>query len=205
MHGTDSVRALPPDSAIASLTDGVIIIRPFRPHEAESLFKAISESLPQLSTWLTWCRPDHGFDDCAGYILKSLADWKKGDQFHFGTFDAANEQLLGSVAVNQINRAHNLANLGYWVRTSKAGMGIATASVRLVARFCFESLGLTRLEIVVPLGNKPSQRTALKAGAVLEGSLRQRLLLSGKLHDAHIYSLLPSDLRTAPDSGRVPG
>jgi RimJ/RimL family protein N-acetyltransferase len=194
MHATEPLGLVAP-AVTRSITDGVVTIRPFLADDAGPLFEAISESLPQLCTWLTWCQPDHSLDDCIAYILKSQADWQRGDQFNFGAFDALTHQLLGSVALNQINRAHNYANLGYWVRTSRAGQGIATASLKLIAKFAFSALHFTRLEIVVPIGNRPSQRTALKAGASLEGSLRHRLMLSGKLHDASLYSLLPADIR----------
>src|SRR5262249_33129431 len=179
MDGTEPRRAGP---AEATLTDGVVQIKPLAERDAHALFEAISESLPQLCTWLTWCRPDYELYDCIAYIHKAQADWRKGAQFNFGTFDIKTQALLGSVALNQISPVHNFANVGYWVRTSKAGQGIATSSLKLIALFAFQTLGLSRLEIVVPVGNVPSQRTALKAGAFLEGTLRQRLLLSGKLH-----------------------
>jgi RimJ/RimL family protein N-acetyltransferase len=191
MHGNEGPPA--PVGAAMSLSDGVVSIRPFNAFDAAPLFEAISESLPQLCTWLTWCRPDHALDDCAAFILKSQVDWQNGEQFNFGSFHAKTQKLIGSVALNQINRAHNFANVGYWVRTSEVGQGIGTASVKLIAKFAFQTLGFTRLEVIVPAGNGASQRTALKAGAVLEGSLRHRLMLSGKLHDASLYSLLPGD------------
>jgi RimJ/RimL family protein N-acetyltransferase len=148
----------------------------------------------QLCKWLTWCRPNHSLADCAAFILKSQTDWETGEQFNFGIFNPENSTLLGSVALNHLNRTHNFANVGYWVRSSNIGRGIATASVRLIAKFAFQNLGLTRLEIVVPVGNTPSERTAIKAGTSIEGTLRHRLMLSGKLHNATLYSLLPSDL-----------
>jgi RimJ/RimL family protein N-acetyltransferase len=194
MDRTEPRRALLPDSATVTLSQGVFQIRPLTERDAHTLFEAISEALPQLCKWLTWCRPDYDLYDCTAYILKAQADWQKGAQFNFGAFDVKTQALLGSVALNQITVVHNLANVGYWVRSSKAGQGIATASVKLIAKFAFQTLGLNRLEIVVPVGNVASQRTALKAGAFFEGTLRQRLVLSGKLHDANLYSLLPQDL-----------
>jgi ribosomal-protein-serine acetyltransferase len=194
MHGTEPMRLAAPESASTLLTEGLFTIRPFRADDTQPLFEAISESLPQLRTWLTWCRPDYSLADCGAYILKSHDSWQRGEQFNFGTFDAKTNELLGSVALNQVNRTHNVANLGYWIRTSKAGQGIGTASVKLISQFAFENLRLTRVEIVVPAGNHASHRTALKAGATLEGFLRNRLILSGKLHDANLYSLAPQDL-----------
>jgi ribosomal-protein-serine acetyltransferase len=194
MDETEPRRALLPDPATVTLSEGVFQIRPLTERDAHALFEAISESLPQLCNWLTWCRPDYDLYDCTAYIVKAQADWLKGKQFNFGTFDVKTEVLLGSVALNQFTVVHSLANVGYWVRSSKAGQGIATAAVKLIAKFAFQTLALNRLEMVVPVGNVASQRTALKAGACFEGTLRQRLILSGKLHDANLYSLLPQDV-----------
>jgi RimJ/RimL family protein N-acetyltransferase len=67
--------------------------------------------------------------------------------------------------------ASGTANVGYWVRTSRTGQGIATAAVRLVARFGFEDLGLRRLELLIAVHNVASRRVAEKVGATLEGVL----------------------------------
>src|SRR5690349_7589340 len=91
------------DPAEVTLTDGLVMIRPLNRQDASSLFEANSESLPQLCAWLTWCRSDHELDHCVGFILKSQADWQKGEQFNFGIFDAKTDELVGSIALNQIN------------------------------------------------------------------------------------------------------
>jgi RimJ/RimL family protein N-acetyltransferase len=43
----------------------------------------------------------------------------------------------------------------------------------------------------VAIENKASQGVAVKAGAMREGILRNRLLLHGKIHDAVMFSLIP--------------
>ena len=86
-----------------------------------------------------------------------------------------------------------MANLGYWVRTSRIGEGIATAAAKLVARSAFEQFGFQRLEIVVQVNNLPSLKVADKIGAVREGLLRNRLYLHGSPRDAYMHSLIPVD------------
>ena len=39
-----------------------------------------------------------------------------GLAYEFGIFTEDQITLLGGVAINQINREHNFANLGYWVQ-----------------------------------------------------------------------------------------
>src|SRR5262249_1277508 len=121
-----------------------------------------------------------------------------GDEWYsFGIFDHDQGGLLGGVGLNFIKRVHQMANLGYWVRTSATGRGVATQAVQLAARFGFEQLGLHRIEIVTAVGNVASQRVAEKAGAVRAGVARKRLLIRGASEDAVLFSLIPSDLGLA--------
>ena len=98
--------------------------------------------------------------------------------------------FVGGCALNDINQTHNFANLGYWVRTSRTGQGVATAAALLVAQFGFAKLGFTRLEIVAAVGNVASQRVAEKVGAMREGVARNRHVVHGRVYDAVMYSLI---------------
>ena len=56
-------------------------------------------------------------------------------------------------------------NLGYWVRTSRRGEGIAVRATKLAARYAFENVGLIRVEVVMAVDNSASRRVAEKSGA----------------------------------------
>ena len=71
---------------------------------------------------------------------------------------------------------------------------MATSATFLLARFGFDELKLNRIEIVVAIENKPSQRVAEKAGATQEGVLRKRLVVRDRVYDAVMYSLIPEDI-----------
>ena len=101
-----------------------------------------------------------------------------------------NDEFLGGCGVNQVNSIHRFANLGYWVRSSATGRGVARAAVRETAEFVFQNTDLIRLEIVCAVENRRSQRVAEALGAVREGILRSRLLLHGQAVDAVMYSLV---------------
>lgn len=134
-------------------------------------------------------------EDSATFISGCCAEWDRGGHFSFVIHDIRDGAFLGSVGLNHVNQIHGFANIGYWVRTSRAGQGVAAAATRLIAQFGLQELGLNRLELLVPTGNHPSRRVAEKVGAKLEGVLRKRLLLQGKPHDATLYSLVAEDLQ----------
>ena len=119
--------------------------------------------------------------------------WENDTFYIFNILDETNQQVVGFTFLNHVNRQAKMANLGYQVRNSRTGEGIATAAAKLVATFGFEKLGFQRLEIVIKEGNLPSQKVADKLGAVREGLLRNRIHINDTAHDAYMYSLIPSD------------
>ena len=181
------------------LIEGPILIRPFREEDAGALYEAVRESISEVSPWLPWCHQNYSIEESREFIGSRELASQGGEWYSFGIFEADSGRFLGGVGINFINRVHQMANLGYWVRTSAAGRGVATRATRLAARFAFEQLGLHRIEIVAAVGNIPSQRVAEKACARREGVLRNRLLINGESLDAVLFSLVPEDVLSGTD------
>lgn len=176
-------------------TDGVVTIRPFRPEDTDALYEAVRESADDLLPWLPWAEA-YSRDDSREWITTRADAWAQEEAFSFCVVDAEEDTLLGGCGLNQLNASHRQANLGYWVRSSRTGMGIATRAVRLTARFGIDTVGLQRIEIVMAVANRASQRVAEKADAKREGRLRNRLRIRDEARDAIIYSIIPADLGT---------
>jgi ribosomal-protein-serine acetyltransferase len=176
------------------LIEGPLMIRPFREEDASALYEAVRESISEVSPWLPWCHQNYSIEETREFIGSRELASQGGEWYSFGIFETDDGRFLGGVGINFINRVHQMANLGYWVRTIAAGRGVATRATRLAARFGFEQLGLQRIEIVAAVGNIQSQRVAEKAGARREGVLRNRLLIHGESLDAVLFSLVPEDL-----------
>ncbi len=187
--------AAPKEIAVSKTASGEFIrIRRFTTDDAEPLYEAVRESVQQLCHWMVWCNPEYSKEDSRAFVWSSERDWDRGERYSFVIEDSRDAALVGSVGLSSIVFPHRFANLGYWVRTSRTGEGIARAAVLLASSFAFEKLGLERLELIVPVSNEASRRVAERVGAHCEGLLRKRLVLRGKLHDAALYSLLPEDL-----------
>jgi ribosomal-protein-serine acetyltransferase len=177
------------------LTDSTISLRPYRLEDAEEIYLAVRESLDELHQWMPWCHPDYSIEESREWLASREDTWNGGTEYGFRIADARTDTYLGGVGLNKISRLHRAANLGYWVRTSAAGRGVATRATRLVARFGFEELNLVRIEIVAAVGNLASQRVAEKVGAVREGVMRSGLLIHGTAHDAVLTSLVAEDIK----------
>jgi len=164
-------------------------IRPPRIEDAGPLYEAIHESRAELSTWMSWCHAGYGPEDAASWIERSIAAGASGSEHNFLVLDAGS-QILGTCGLNQIRPENRLANLGYWVRSSAAGSGVAAEAVALVAEYAFRETDLARLEIVVAVDNARSRRVAEKAGATFECVARDRIFIHGANVDAAMYVLL---------------
>ncbi len=175
------------------LSNDVVKIRRYCADDIPLLFEAARESTNEMLAWLSWCHPNYTVEESRSFILSCETAWNEKTRFAFAILDVNSGLFLGGVGLNQINRNHSFANLGYWVRSSQSGRGVATAATLLAAEFGFEDLGLNRIEILTAIGNVASQRVAEKAGAKKEGILRSRLLLHNRPQDAVMYSLITAN------------
>ena len=166
-----------------------VVLRPLVLSDSPAVTAALDESRVELAAWMTWWTPAFGEPDVRDYIVRVTAERERSESFEFGIYDAAGV-FVGNCGINRISTLNRYANLGYWIRTSRTGQGLATAAVEKLAAWAFEHTDLNRLEIVAALGNVRSQRVAERAGATREGLLRQRQMLRGIPHDEVMYSLL---------------
>lgn len=166
-------------------------VRLYEPADAEDLRAAAVESAAEVGRWMGWCHPGYSLADARGWIASQEDLVRRGLAYEFAIHDGSG-RYVGGCGVNQVNRALRLANLGYWIRTSETGRGVAAEAVRLVAARVFDETDLIRLEIVCAVGNVRSQRVAEKVGATREGVLRQRLIIPGGPSDAVMYGIVRS-------------
>jgi len=179
----------------STFSSGGLGIRRYGEGDVDALCEAAQESVRELSTWMPWCSESYSRADSEAFVKAREASWEAGEHYSFVIYDTASGQFLGGTGLNFINRAHCFANLGYWVRTTQTGRGVATAAARLAARFGIAELGLNRIEIVTAAGHVASQRVAKKVGARCEGVLRKRLVVHEQVHDAVMFSLVAEDLK----------
>jgi RimJ/RimL family protein N-acetyltransferase len=177
-----------------NFVDEKVIVRTFASDDAQDLYLAVHESLDELTPWMSWCGENYLPSDATEWIQSRDFAWATGAEYTFAVLDRQTGKFAGTVGLNQINRLHNFANLGFWVRTSLVKNGIATAATRLAARFALQQLGLHRVEILAVTANLASRRVAEKSGARAEGILRKRLVVHEKAYDAALYSLTTDDL-----------
>lgn len=171
-----------------------LILRKYESDFIPLLFEAAIESKGgDFSYWMPWCHENYSIAESKDFIAKTQENWKDSTQFGYAIFDGETEKFLGGVGLNQPNENHKFYNLGYWVRTSEHNRGIASEAARALAKTAFEDLEINRVEIIAAVENIPSQKAAEKSGAAREGILRKRVVISGRIHDAVMFSFVRED------------
>jgi len=166
-----------------------ISIRPYRSDDAPALHEAALESIGQNYPFLAWCHPGLTLQEIRAWLEAQVPACEARTAFEFAIL-SADGRFLGGCGLNQIDELHRRANLGYWVRSSATGRGVAPAAVRQLVRWAFANTELIRLEVLASTQNARSLRVAEKSGAWREGVLRKRLIVHGAAHDAVVFSFV---------------
>lgn len=167
----------------------MISIRPYQAQDAGAVFEAAMDSLAEMEPWMPWCHPALTRDDIEKWVALQITAFAEATAFEFAIV-GEDDRYLGGCGVNAVDRDNLRANLGYWVRTSATGRGVATEAVRQLVRWAREKTALNRLEVVISVDNLRSLRVAEKTGALREGVLRSRIMLHGRPHDAAVFAFV---------------
>ena len=112
--------------------------------------------------------------------------------------------LVGAVAL-AITRAHQRAELGYWIAVPYWGRGYATEAAAAMVDYAFGTLGLRRVVAHCLTRNVGSARVMEKVGMQREGTLRAHVIKWDVPEDVAHYAILRDEwsrLRRESDSGR---
>lgn len=165
-----------------------LVIRRYQTTDIEALYAAARESIEEVSRFLPWCHPDYSIAESKQWVTLVIKNWGVSNLFSFVIEEKSSRRFIGSVGINAVD-LHPMVNLGYWLRSSETGKGYAIEAAQGIIDWTFTELQSQRIEIILSVENNPSKKVAEKTGARHEGILASRLLLHGRLHDAHLFAL----------------
>jgi RimJ/RimL family protein N-acetyltransferase len=100
-------------------------------------------------------------------------------------------QAVGGIGIDVFDDVQRLtAEIGYWLGEPHWGRGLATAAVRMMTTYAFQTFGLERLQASVFEGNSASMRVLEKCGYALEGRLSRSIVKDGRVMDSFLYARL---------------
>jgi [ribosomal protein S5]-alanine N-acetyltransferase len=179
--------------------DGEVRLRLLREEDLPALVSALQG--PEFGRWTRVPHP-YGDADARAWFTKQAEIRRAGTGLHLIVADARDDRLLGSVGLTEIDWEELRAQIGYWVTREHRRRGVATRSVRLLAKWSFEELPLERLGILADRQNAASAGVAERAGFKREGLLRSYTIIKDTRRDMVSYSLLPEEL---PAQTAAPG
>jgi RimJ/RimL family protein N-acetyltransferase len=174
------------------LADGDLTLRPWRPADADAVYRACQD--PDIQRWTTVPSP-YRLEDARQFVSDAPRKWESGDRMPFGAFDAATGDLLGAAALIRVSEA--VAALGYWTAPWARGRAVAERSARLIGRWALGPLGVRRLEWEAIVGNHASRMVAARLGMTMEGT--HRAAARTREADMWMGALLAGELREAAD------
>jgi ribosomal-protein-serine acetyltransferase len=153
---------------------GDVVLSRWRPEHVDRLHEAALASLPELRPWMPWA---DGYDRCSAerFLDTTVPAWDEGRDLQYAIEDR-DGLVVGSVGLHARIGAGGL-EIGYWVRTSHTGRGLATLAAAAVTVEAFGLDEVDRVEIHHDRANLRSGRVPRRLGFVLvdevaAGSLR---------------------------------
>jgi ribosomal-protein-serine acetyltransferase len=154
------------DPPRAALETSRLRLEPVAAAHALGLYQAALASRAQLLPWMPWAR-EISLEGNQNYTAEAERAWKAGEAFHFVAVEAG--LVLGVVGLNR--DGERSAELHYWIRSDRTGLGYATEAANRVLRWGAEQLGLERFTLWAGVDNQPSRRVAEKLGFLDLGPL----------------------------------
>lgn len=173
-----------------------IIVRPYRPEDAENLRAAVDESREHVRPWLPFADAHHSVEEARDWIIQGMAKWLLREDLNLSVWERASGRYLGGIGLHTHGWDVPAFEIGYWLRKSAEGHGYMAEAVRLLADFAFNELHANRVMIRCDARNARSAGVAERLGFVREARLRNEARANdGSLRDTLIFALTPSDPR----------
>jgi RimJ/RimL family protein N-acetyltransferase len=179
-----------------------LVLRCWEPRDAPLLKDAVDSSIEHLLPWMPWAvHEPQSLQEKVDLLRQFRGNFDLGKDFVYGIFAADESEAVGGTGLH--TRIGDQAyEIGYWIRASRAGAGVATEATAALTRVAFELTDVERIEIRCDPANERSRAIPRKLGYTEEATLRRRLNYP-EPRDVVVYSLFREDFGSSPAAGTV--
>lgn len=150
---------------------------------------------PEIWEW-TAAGPVHTLDDARTYVDFALGEQAAGRVIPFVTFDRATGELIGSTRFMNISAPDRRVEIGStWIRPDRQRSGANSEAKMLMLQLAFDVWGALRVELKTDAFNAQSAAAIERIGGTYEGTLRQHMIVRGRVRDSMYYSILDTEWR----------
>jgi RimJ/RimL family protein N-acetyltransferase len=166
-------------------------VRCWEPRDAPLVKEAIDSSLDELRQWMPWALNEpQTVEEKVELMRRFRGQFDLGENFVYGLFTSDESEVVGGSGFHR-RIGEGAFEIGYWIRTSRAGQGLATEITGALTRVGFEVCEVDRIEIQCEPKNERSMRIPQKLGYTEEARLRRRLYAppGGEPRDVVVFTL----------------
>lgn len=177
--------------AFATLTElrGLqVSLRPLQVDWVESLFEAVHESRVELRRYMPWETDEP--EAIRTFLEEARREREAGTGLSLCVFELETEEISGVISLKDLDPFTPRCEVGYWIRSTKAGRGYTTEALSTLIDYCRDALELARLDAQVVTTNIASQRVLVKCGFEEEGFKAKCHLCHGVWQDIKLYGKL---------------
>jgi RimJ/RimL family protein N-acetyltransferase len=152
-----------------------LVVRCWEPADAPRLKEAVDSSVDHLRAWMPWAESEpRPLEDKVALLRRFRGAFDLDQEFVYGIFAADESEVVGGTGLHR-RVGEDAFEIGYWIRESRTGQGLATEVSAALTRVAFEVCDVDRVEIRVDPENVRSLAVPRKLGYVEEATLRRRL------------------------------
>lgn len=171
-----------------TLTGRHVRLEPLQEHHFNDLIAAAKD--PEIWKML----PFEGTDavKLQAELRSALLHRVAGTQYPFAVIDQATDRAIGSTRLLELFPEHKKLEIGWtWYAREYWGKGFNLECKLLLLRYCFDVLGVNRVQIKTRDVNVRSRAAIEKIGATFEGVLRKdRVASDGQVRDTYLFSII---------------
>ncbi|WP_085523652.1 GNAT family N-acetyltransferase [Tuberibacillus sp. Marseille-P3662] len=172
-----------------------LILRMPKPGDGQVINEAICHSINDLRPWMAFAKDIPTVEESEKNVREACAKFILREALRFHIFHKEGGQFIGSAGLSHPHWDLPKFMIGYWLNSYEKGQGYMTEAVQGLTDFAFHHVGAKRLEMLIAVDNRKSQKVAERAGYTLEGVLKNEdRLMDGRLADSYLYAKTPDKM-----------
>ncbi len=177
------------------IENGRVFLRPLRQSDWRNWATLRENSRSFLVPWEpTWPHDALSRSAFRRRVRAYDREWQQGTGYSLMVMRREDDVLLGGVTLSNLRRGvAQCGSLGYWIGACYSRQGYMTEGLGGMLTFCFENLGLHRVEAACLPSNEASKRLLARMAFHEEGYARKYLRINGKWQDHILFALLRED------------
>jgi len=176
-----------------------LVLRCWQPDDARLLKEAIDSSLDHLRPWMPWTAHEPQSVEAKAERLRVFrGEFDLDRDYVYGVLSRDERLAIGSSGLHTRLDAGGL-EIGYWIRASHVGRGLATEAASALVKVAFELAKIERVEIHCRPDNAASAAVPRKLGFTHEATRREMSRdADGTPHDSMVWTILAREYPESP-------